>query len=107
MRRIAEQLQPAGAVCSKCGGQVFESDSAYVCEKSQAEKRACKFKISKVILQQPVDREQATKLLTAGKTDLLTKFVSAKTGRPFQAFLLMQEGGKVGFDFPPREEKPL
>jgi DNA topoisomerase-3 len=44
-----------------------------------------------------------TKLLAAGKTDLLTQFVSSKTGRPFSAYLILDENGKTAFDFPPRE----
>ena len=97
--------QESLGACPKCGGRVFEGKHDYVCEKSQAEKKPCKFKTGKAILQQPVDRDQLKKLLADGKTDLLTKFVSGKTGRPFSAYLVIQEGSKVGFDFPPREEK--
>jgi DNA topoisomerase-3 len=96
--------EPLGK-CPRCGGRVFEGDSAYVCEKSQAPAKPCKFKTGKVVLQQAVDRGQVSKLLAQGRTDLLPQFVSAKSGRPFQAFLVLQEGGKVGFEFPPREEK--
>jgi DNA topoisomerase-3 len=94
--------QPLGE-CPKCGKRMFEGGAAYVCENSQAEKRPCKFKINKVILQQAIDREQAARLLTKGKTDLLHKFVSSKTGRSFAAYLVVDDTGKVGFDFPPRE----
>jgi topoisomerase IA-like protein len=38
------------------------------------------------------------KLLRTGKTDLL-QFVSARTRRPFSAFLVRQKDGKVGFEF--------
>ena len=93
--------QPLGK-CPKCGGQVFESDAAYLCEKSQADKRPCKFKISKVILQQPIERPEAVKLLTENRSGLLTKFIS-KAGRPFPAYLVMDDMGKVNFEFPPRE----
>ena len=62
----------------------------------------CKFKISKIILQQAIDRSQAAKLLAENKTDLLHKFIS-KAGRPFPAYLVMDELGKVTFEFPPRE----
>jgi Zn finger protein HypA/HybF involved in hydrogenase expression len=89
--------------CPKCGKRVFEGGEAYVCEQSQADKKPCKFKISKTILQQPIDREQATQLLADGKTDLLKGFISAKSGRAFTAYLMMDEAGKVTFDFPPRE----
>jgi DNA topoisomerase-3 len=82
---------------------VFEAGSAFVCESSQSAKKPCKFKINKVILQQPIDREQAARLLAKGKTALLREFISAKSGRPFPAYLVMDEEGKVTFDFPPRE----
>src|SRR4029077_16873840 len=62
--------------CPKCGGKVFDTDASYICEKSQADKRPCKFKIGKVILQQPIERAQALKLLSGEKTDLLDKFIS-------------------------------
>jgi topoisomerase IA-like protein len=38
------------------------------------------------------------KLLATKKTDLL-QFVSARTRRPFSAFLVVQKDGKVGFEF--------
>jgi len=93
--------EPIGA-CPKCQAKIFETEAAYLCEKSQADKRPCKFKINKIILQQPIDRTQAIKLLTDGRSDLLTHFVS-KTGRQFPAYLVMDDMGKVTFEFPPRE----
>jgi DNA-directed RNA polymerase subunit RPC12/RpoP len=88
--------------CPKCGGKIFETDAAYLCERSQLDKKACKFKISREILQQPIDRAQAQKLLTTRKSDLMDKFIS-KAGKPFPAFLVMDDNGKVTFEFPPRE----
>ncbi|HWX19594.1 MAG TPA: topoisomerase C-terminal repeat-containing protein, partial [Candidatus Binatia bacterium] len=93
--------EPVGK-CPKCGGKVFETEAAYLCEKSQADKRPCKFKINKVIAQQPIERAQAAKLLAENKTDVLTKFIS-KAGRPFPAYLVMDDMGKITFEFPPRE----
>jgi DNA topoisomerase-3 len=95
--------EPLGK-CPKCGGKVFETDGAYLCEKSQADKKPCKFKINREILQQSIERAQAQKLLTARKTDLLDTFIS-KTGRPFSAYLVMDDAGKVTFEFPPRKEE--
>jgi DNA topoisomerase-3 len=89
--------------CPKCGGKVFDTEAGYLCERSQADSKPCKFKISKVILEQPVDAAQAKKLLTDQKSDLMDKFIS-KAGKPFPAYLVMDEKGKVTFDFPPREE---
>jgi DNA topoisomerase-3 len=89
--------------CPRCGGRVFESETDYLCEHSQRESRPCKFKSGKTILEQPVPREQMAKLLAAGRTELLSQFISRKSGRPFSAFLVFDEKGKVGFEFPPRE----
>ena len=92
--------------CPKCGAPVHEHGNNYVCEKAvptlaQATP-SCDFKTGKIILQQPVDRAQVSKLLATGKTDLLDKFVSMRTRRPFKAFLAWNaEAGKVGFEFEP------
>jgi C-terminal repeat of topoisomerase len=94
-------LEPLGK-CPKCGGKVFETDGAYLCERSQADKKRCTFKINREILQQPIDPVQSQKLLAARKTDLLDKFIS-KAGKPFPAFLVMDDKGKVTFEFPPRQ----
>ncbi len=61
-------------------------------------KSPCKFRVSKTILGRDISKEQAQKLLTAGKTDLLDGFIS-KRGRPFSAYLKLEDG-KVGFEFP-------
>lgn len=90
--------------CPKDGGRVITHGSGYVCEHTLEKK--CDFRIGHKILEQEITREQAVKLLTEKKTDLLTGFVSQRTKRPFKAFLVMDEKGKVGFEFPPREAKP-
>ena len=94
--------KPSLGKCPKCGGKIFETETDYVCERSQSDSKACKFKIGKEILQQPIAATQAQKLLANHKSDLLTQFIS-KAGRPFPAYLVMDEKGKVTFDFPPRE----
>ena len=96
--------------CPKCGSPVHEHGSNYLCSKAvpthaQATP-SCDFKSGKIILQQPVEREQMTKLLNEGKTDLLDKFVSMRTRRAFKAFLQWDgEAGKVNFAFEPRVSK--
>ncbi len=96
--------QQALGKCPKCGGQVFEGPDTYLCEKSQADKKPCKFKINKTILQQPISREQAAKLLAENRSGLMKEFIS-KAGRPFPAYLVMDDAGKITFDFPPREQE--
>src|SRR5205814_9329974 len=87
-----------------CGGRVFEGGMSYVCEKSTGAAKTCDFRSGKIILQQTVERAQITQLLATGKTELLPKFISKK-GRPFAAYLVVGEGGKVGFGFEPRKTK--
>ena len=92
--------------CPKCGGRVFDFGSNYVCEHAVGDKVTCDFKSGKIILQQPVEPEQVTKLLATGKTDLLENFVSNKTRRKFKAFLAYdKKEGKVVFEFEPRAAK--
>jgi DNA topoisomerase III len=95
--------QPLGA-CPKCGARVFEHGMAYACEKAVGPERKCDFRSGRMILQQPIEREQMQKLLAGGRTDLLTGFVSKK-GRRFKAFLVKQPDGKIGFEFQPRAPK--
>ncbi len=95
--------EPLGK-CPKCGVRVFENGMSYVCEKSTGPNRVCDFRSGKIILQRPIERAQMTKLLETRKTDLLQKFISKK-GRPFAAYLVINEGGKVGFEFAPRVAK--
>lgn len=83
--------------CPVCSGAVFENGQYYVCEKTVGAAPSCQFRSGTIILQQIIDRAQMAKLLTTGKTDLLTKFISRK-GRPFRAFLV-KRGGKIEFEF--------
>ncbi len=98
--------QESLGACPKCKGHVYEHGSSYVCEHAVGAHVTCDFKSGKIILQQPVAREQMTKLLASGKTDLLENFVSNKTRRKFKAFLAFdKKEGKVSFEFEPRAAK--
>ena len=90
--------------CPRCGSGVFDHGMSYTCEKAVGGARSCDFKTGKIILKRPIEREQVVKLLAVGRTDLLPKFTSKK-GRPFSAYLVMGAGGKVGFEFEPRQAK--
>jgi DNA topoisomerase III len=95
--------EPLGA-CPKCAHRVFEHGVAYVCEKAVGPEKTCDFRSGRMILQQPIERDQMKKLLETGRTDLLTAFVSKK-GRRFKAFLVKTPGGKIGFEFQARAPK--
>jgi len=97
--------------CPRCGSRVFELGKNYVCEKSVPTNAqptpSCTFKTGQVILQQPIEREQMHKLLETGKTDMLDKFVSMRTRRPFKAMLAWdKDADKVNFEFAPSKFPP-
>jgi DNA topoisomerase-3 len=98
--------QTALGTCPKCGARVFEHGMSYVCEKSVGPEKSCDFRTGKIILQQEISREQASKLLDEGRTDLLPGFISTRTRRKFKAFLVRGADGKVGFEFEPRPARP-
>jgi DNA topoisomerase-3 len=90
--------QTALGACPKCGSRVFEHGNSYICEKAVGPDKTCDFRSGRMILQRPIEPAQMQKLLASKKTDLL-QFVSARTRRPFSAYLVVQKDGKVGFEF--------
>ncbi len=108
---LVEFADASLGACPVCGAEVHEHGSNYVCSKSvpttEQPTPSCTFKTGKIILQQPVEREQMGKLLASGKTDLLDKFVSMRTRRAFKAHLAWDaEAGKVNFEFAPSKFPP-
>jgi len=108
---LVEFADAALGACPICGSEVHEHGSNYVCSKAVPTAAqptpSCTFKSGKIILQQPVEREQMHKLLETGKTDLLDKFVSMRTRRAFKAHLAWdKEAGKVNFEFAPSKFPP-
>ncbi|MFN9727661.1 DNA topoisomerase III [Acidovorax sp.] len=108
---IVEFEDASLGACPICGSEVHEHGSNYVCSRAVPTAAqptpSCTFKSGKIILQQPVEREQMTKLLETGKTDLLDKFVSMRTRRAFKAHLAWdKEAGKVNFEFAPSKFPP-
>ncbi|HQS19928.1 MULTISPECIES: DNA topoisomerase III [unclassified Acidovorax] len=108
---IVEFEDASLGACPICGSDVHEHGSNYVCSKAVPTAAqptpSCTFKSGKIILQQPVEREQMQKLLATGKTDLLDKFVSMRTRRAFKAHLAWdKEAGKVNFEFAPSKFPP-
>ncbi len=95
-----EQRVATCPVCRK--GGIYDTGSAYVCEHGLNGAKDCAFRMGRTILQREIPVEQVRKIAESGKTDLLQKFISKK-GRPFAAYLVLGQGGKVGFEFEPRE----
>jgi DNA topoisomerase-3 len=86
--------------------KLYQTEKAYHLPEIVTKKEPNGIRIGKSILQHEITSEQAIKLVSAGKTDLIKGFVSNKTKRKFDAFLTFDaKEGKIGFDFPPRPAK--
>ncbi len=82
----------------------FETPSAFMSESALEGDEKNGLRISKVILSKQLTRENIEQLLSKGKTELIKGFISKKR-RPFDAYLLLAENGKISFEFPPRKSK--
>ncbi len=91
--------------CPKCQTSVYEHGMNYICEKAVGPNKTCDFRTGKVILQQDIEPTQIRKLLSEGRTELLTGFISSRTRRKFKAYLKRGDDGKVGFEFEVRKPK--
>ncbi len=83
------------------GSPVHETPNAYISEGKDAKGKAT-FRMSRNMLGKALPPEQIKKLLTEKKTDLIKGFRSNRTKRLFDAFLILKDDGKIGFEFPPR-----
>ncbi len=84
--------------------RVYETPVAYMSESALAGDREKGLRIGKVILGRRIDREHIEQLLRDGRTELINGFISRKK-RPFDAYLLLDDKGKLTFEFPPRRKK--
>ncbi len=98
-------MEPVGKCPNpKCGGRIFENAMSFFCENTLGATPTCAFRTGKIVLQREMERAQVIKLIETGRTELLHKFISKK-GRPFSAFLVVGEKGKVSFEFAPKAPK--
>ena len=83
--------------CPKCDrGTIRISETTYACDNPE-----CKFRgLGRNVCKRDISIDEAKKILTEGKSDLIEDFTSKK-GKPFSAYLKV-EGNKIGFEFPPR-----
>jgi DNA topoisomerase-3 len=85
------------------GAQLCEAGSSYVLREREGDTWKQTFRVGRLMCQKAIPQEEAIKLMTVGKTDLIKGFISKK-GRPFDAFL-KREGPKISWEFPPRAAK--
>ena len=97
----APDLSSAKSLGETEHGALYETEMAYLCV--PAKKGEKPIRMGRTICQRAIPPEQALKIFREGKTDLLPRFISKK-GRPFSAYLKL-ENGKVVFEFEPREKK--
>lgn len=98
--KVEVNPEPLGK-CPVCGGVVSETERAYKCMDG---KKSCKLSVGRVILGKRIEREDVETLIKTGKTPLISGFISRR-GRPFSAYLVLNDDGKVGFEFEPRKKK--
>lgn len=86
------------------GTPVFETPAAYMSASTLDGDKKNGLQISKIILARKIKPNHIRQLLTDGKTELITNFISKKK-RPFDAYLLLNKAGKISFEFLPRKRK--
>ena len=88
----------------KTSAEICENGSSYIVrEKKPDGTWEQTFRLGRIMCQKAIPLEQAAKMVSEGKTDLIVGFISKK-GRPFDAFL-KREGAKMSWEFPPRKPK--
>ncbi|NQS72723.1 MAG: DNA topoisomerase III, partial [Desulfobulbaceae bacterium] len=86
------------------GTPVFETQGAYLSESALEGDDKKGLRIAKIILGRRLEREHISQLLSDGRSPLINGFIS-KRKKPFDAYLLLDNKGKISFEFPPRERK--
>ena len=81
--------------CPLCGKEVKRGKFGYGC---MGYKEGCNFRINISICNRTVSKKNVQMLLESGKTSLIRGFVSKKSGKSFDSYLVLNEG-KVVFEF--------
>jgi DNA topoisomerase-3 len=107
-----EKLRPERVelgLCPRCGAEtgeiIKENSRAYGCTSWKSrEEPGCGYVIWKRVAGRTITPEIARQLIENGRTtDVLSGFRS-RAGKPFRARLVLNEEGKVEFDFPARAQ---
>jgi DNA topoisomerase III len=107
-----EKLRPERVelgLCPRCGAEtgeiIRENSRAYGCTSWKSrEEPGCGFVIWKRVAGRTLTPEIARQLLEEGKTREVLAGFRSKAGKPFRARLVLNEEGKVEFDFPARPQ---
>jgi DNA topoisomerase-3 len=107
-----EKLRPERVelgLCPRCGAEtgeiIKENSKAYGCTSWKSrEETGCGFVIWKRVAGRTLTPEIARQLLEEGKTKEVISGFRSRAGKPFRARLVLNEEGKVEFDFPARAQ---
>ena len=87
-------------ICPVCGSEVKRYKRSYGCS---GYKDGCKFSISMFICSRAISKQNASLLLGEGETPVINGFISAKSGRSFDAKLKLEDGRVIlSFDGIPK-----
>jgi DNA topoisomerase-3 len=83
--------------------KVYGTEKAYIIPELKTKNDPDGLRLGREILKKEIPQDQAFKLLSEGKTDLIKGFVSNRTKRAFDAHLKLDpDKGKIEFEFPER-----
>ena len=102
----AEEARRYGAVVVKGKGEhdLLETESAWLVDGLSYGKSRKQLSIQHEMCGVTITAEMVVQLLTKGKTELIADFISRKSGRKFDAYLVFDSGtGRVSYEFPPRK----
>jgi DNA topoisomerase-3 len=93
--------------CPRCGAEtgeiIRENSKAYGCTSWKSrEETGCGFVIWKRVAGRTLTPEVARQLIDEGKTKEVLSGFRSKAGKPFRARLVLNDEGKVEFEFPAR-----
>ncbi len=86
------------------GTPVHATPVAYMSSSAMEGDKKNGLQIGRIILNKVIEPRHIQQLLSEGRTELISGFISKKK-RPFDAFLLLDKKGKISFEFPPRIKK--
>jgi len=89
--------------CPRCGETIRENSRAYGCTSWKSrEEPGCGFVIWKRVAGRTLTPEIARQLLEEGRTREVLSGFRSRNGKPFRARLVLNDEGKIEFEFPTR-----
>ncbi len=87
-------------VCPVCGKTLYETEKSYFCsDRKKDDKKSCQFGFLKTFCGKTLPDDTVQKLLSGKSTELLTGLVG-KSGKEFEAYLVIGERGAVEMKYP-------